>query len=173
MKGRSVILDDINGRKAAALMVDGRLEDFLIDPADDTPAPGAIFRAQVDRQMKGQGGVFLTLPQGRAFLKQAKGLAPGQSLLVQVTGFAEPGKAVPVTPRLLFKSRFAIITPDAPGLNVSRAIRDEEERDRLLEAAHEGMQGADERLGLILRSACAGADADEIADDVAAMRSLA
>ncbi|MEX5729985.1 ribonuclease G [Rhodovulum iodosum] len=173
MKGRSVLLDEIAGRKAAALMVDGRLEDLLIDPPEGTHAPGAIFRAVVDRQVKGQGGVFLRLPEGRAFLRQAKGLAPGQGLFVQVTGYAEPGKAVPVTPRLLFKSRYAIVTPDAPGLNVSRAIRDEDERDRLLAIAHAAMQGADSRFGLILRSATAGVTQDAIADDIAVMRGLA
>ena len=173
MKGRSVIFDHIDGRAAAALMVDGKLQDLLIDPADDTPAPGAILRAVVDRQVKGQGGGFLKLPGGTAFLRQAKGLAPGQALLVQVTGYAEPGKAVPVTTRILFKSRYAIVTPDAPGLNVSRSIRDDDERDRLLEIAHEEMADAPEGRGLILRSACAGADADAVAEDVAAMRDLA
>lgn len=174
MKGRSVILDRIGEQAAAAaLMVDGRLEDLLIDPPGDRPAPGAIFRAVVDRQVKGQGGVFLRLPVGTAFLKQARGLRPGQGLLVQVTGHAEPGKAVPVTPKLLFKSRYAIVTPDAPGLNISRKLRDEDARDRLLECAHDGMAGAAQGLGLILRSAAEDADEDDIAADIAEMRVLA
>ncbi|SIO54858.1 ribonuclease, Rne/Rng family [Rhodovulum sp. ES.010] len=173
MKGRSVILDRLGGCKAAALMVDGRLDDLLVDPPDDRPAPGAIFRAVVDRQVKGQGGVFLRLPEGRAFLRQAKGLRPGQGLLVQVTGYAEEGKAAPVTPRLLFKGRYAIVTPDAPGLNVSRSVRDDAERDRLLEIAHDAMAGAVDHLGVILRSACAGVDAAAIAGDIAVMRGLA
>lgn len=174
MKGRVVLLDALAGRPAAALMVDGRLEDVLIDPPDGIPAPGAIFRAVVDRPLKGQGGVFLRLPAGgRAFLRQARGLRPGQGLLVQVTGYAEEGKAVPVTPKLLFKGRYAIVTPDAPGLNVSRRIRDGEERDRLLEVAGAAMADAPDRLGLILRSACRGVAADAIAGDIAAMRGLA
>lgn len=174
MKGRVVILDEVQGRAAAALMVDGRLSDLLIDPAAEIAAPGALYRAQVGRQMKGQGGVFLDLPGGaRAFLRQARGLKPGQTLLVQVTGFAEPGKAVPVTTKILFKSRYAIVTPDAPGRNVSRSIKDDEERDRLLELAHEGVDGAQERFGLILRSACAGVGSDAVAEDIAAMRALA
>ncbi|GAA0299285.1 ribonuclease E/G [Rhodovulum strictum] len=173
MKGRSVILDEIAGRKAAALMVDGRLDDLFIDPPGDSPAPGAILRAVVDRQVKGQGGVFLRLPGGSAFLRQAKGLSPGQGLLVQVTGHAEPGKAVPVTPRLLFKSRYAIVTPDAPGFNVSRTIRDEDERDRLLEIVYDAMAGAADQLGVILRSACAGVADAAIAEDIAIMRGLA
>lgn len=111
--------------------------------------------------------MFLSTPDGSAFLRQVKGLAPGQHLLVQVTGYAEDGKAIPVTQKLLFKSRYAIVTPDAPGLNISRSIRDEDERDRLLEIANTEMDGED--YGLILRSACAGADPEEIAEDIVAM----
>ncbi|MEY3309791.1 MAG: hypothetical protein RLZZ413_3829 [Pseudomonadota bacterium] len=174
MKGRVVALDTLRGRPAAALIVDGRLEDFLIDPADDAPVPGAIYRGIVDRPMKGQGGVFVKLPDGATgFLRQVSGLAPGQPVLVQVSGAAEPGKAVPVTARLLFKSRYAILTPDAPGLNVSRRIRDEEMRAGLDGLAAAAMAGASPDLGLILRSACADADPDEVTEDVALMRGLA
>ncbi|EEW26171.1 ribonuclease E/G [Rhodobacter ferrooxidans] len=174
MKGRVVALDLMNGRPAAALIVDGQLQDFLIDPAEDEPLPGAIFRAVVDRPIKGQGGVFVKLPGGLSgFLRQVSGLAPGQRVLVQVSGTTEPGKALPVTTRLLFKSRLAIVTPGASGRNISRRIHDEDTRAGLAELAEAAMQGADPTLGLILRSACDGAEADEIADDITAMRDLA
>lgn len=173
MKGRVVLIDEIAGRPAAALVVDGQLEDLLIDPEGDTVLPGAIFRAVADRPVKGQGGIFVKLPGGSGFLRQISGIAPGQRLLVQVTGPTEAGKAVPVTARLLFKSRYAIITPAAPGLNVSRRIRDEELRDDLTALATEAMAGAPEDMGLILRSACADADEAEIADDILAVKDLA
>ncbi|AZV76945.1 ribonuclease G [Parasedimentitalea marina] len=169
MKGRTIILDHLGDREAAALMVDGKLDDFLIE--SDLPSPGTIYRARADRPVKGQGGMFLSTPDGPAFLRQVKGLAPGQMLLVQVTGYAEDGKAIPVTQKILFKSRYAIVTPEAPGLNISRSIRDEGERDRLLEIAHEVM--GDSAHGLILRSACDGAEADAIAEDIAAMADMA
>lgn len=165
MKGRTIVLDHIQDREAAALMVDGVLEDFLI--ATDAPPPGTIYRARADRPVKGQGGMFLTTPDGPVFLRQVKGLAPGAQILVQVTGYAEPGKAIPVTNRLLFKSRYAIVTPDAPGLNISRSIRDDDVRDQLLEIAHDQM--GDSAFGLILRSCCQTAEADEIAEDISAM----
>jgi Ribonuclease G/E len=169
VKGRTVILDHLNGVEAAALIEDGRLEDFLFDP--DAPRPGTIYRAIADRPVKGQGGMFLKTPDGPAFLRQVKGLGVGQPLLVQVTGYAEPGKALPVTQKLLFKSRYAIVTPNAPGRYLSRSIRDEAERDRLLEIAHEVMEDAPE--GLILRSSCAGGEAAAIAEDIAQMHALA
>lgn len=169
MKGRQILLDHLQGREAAALMVDGQLHDLLID--GDAPRPGTIYRAVTDRPVKGQGGVFLKTPDGAAYLRGVKGIDQGEMLHVQVTGYAEPGKAIPVTHKLLFKSRYAIVTPDAPGLNLSRSIRDDDMRDGLMLLAHEGMEGS--AMGLILRSASAEADPDEVAEDIAAMRQLA
>ena len=170
MKGCSVLLDHIGGVEAAALMVDGQLDDILID---DTSAPrtGAIFRAICDRPIKGQGGMMLRLPDGEsAFLRQGKGLRPGQPLLVQVTGVAEEGKAVPVTDRVLFKSRYAIVTPGKPGINVSRQIGDDGKREAILAIAHEVF---DSPHGLILRSSCETGSAEDIAEDIQAMAELA
>ncbi len=172
MKGAVVALGALRERRAAALMVDGALEDFLIDPPEGAPpAPGAILRAVAGRPMKGMGGIFVELPEGRGFLRQAKGLRPGAALTVQVGARPEPGKAVPVTTRLLFKSRFAIVTPDAPGLNIARAITDPDRRAALTGIAEDTMAGS--AHGLILRSAAVQADATEISADIAAMRALA
>ncbi|MGR3436276.1 MAG: ribonuclease E/G [Shimia sp.] len=170
MKGRLIALDHVAGREAAALMVDGRLEDLLID-GPDLARIGAVFRARVARPLKGQGGLIVAWPGGEAFLRRAKGLAPREELFVQVTGFAEPGKAQPVTDRLLFKSRYAIVTPGAPGLNVSRAIKDDDRREALTALAIGAMDGCGH--GLILRSAAEGADDADIEEDVLAMRDAA
>jgi ribonuclease G len=173
MKGTVIALDMVAGRKAAARLVDGVLDDLLIDPVGAAPRPGAIYRAICDRPVKGQGGMFVRLPEGgTGFLRGARGLVPGQALLVQVTGWAEDGKATPVTERVLFKSRYAIVTPEAPGINVSRRIRDDEARVRLLEIAHEVM-GEAGATGLILRSEAADGGDDAVAGDIEAMRDLA
>ncbi|MEL7214052.1 MAG: ribonuclease E/G [Pseudomonadota bacterium] len=171
MKGRLIALDHLGDREAAALMVDGKLDDLIVAQAAG-PIPGSIYRAEVGRQMKGQGGVIVSLAGGlKGFLRGVKGAAPGDRLLVQVTGHAEAGKATPVTPKLLFKSRYAIVTPDAPGINISRSIRDEDIRDALLLTAHEVM--GERGYGLIVRSSAAGAEAEAIAEDIEAMRALA
>jgi Ribonuclease G/E len=169
MKGRQILLDHLAGREAAALMVDGQLHDLLIE--GDAPRPGTVYRAVTDRPVKGQGGIFVKTPDGSAYLRGVKGIGPGETLCVQVTGYAEPGKAIPVTHKLLYKSRYAIVTPDAPGLNLSRSIRDDDVRDGLLVLADAAMEGCD--MGLILRSASAGADPEAVAEDIAAMRQLA
>ena len=167
-----VFLGEAGGRALAIRRVDGQIDDvFLGVPEDAPPGPGAILRGRVDRPMKGQGGVFLNTPAGQVFLRQAKGLKQGACVLVQVTSWAEPGKAPPVTDRVLFKSRYCIVTPSAPGINVSRQIKDDDRRDALLELAHDAI--GDSPFGLILRSAAEGAGEDDLADDIVATLSLA
>ena len=171
MKGRMIVLDHLGDREAAALMVDGKLTDLLVED-DSAPRPGAIFRAVCDRPIKGIGGMMLRLPDGEtAFLRQAKGLSSGQTLLVQVTGYADDGKAIPVTDRILFKSRYAIVTPGKPGINVSRQIKDDNARERVLACAHE--VGLSDGFGLIIRSCAADATDEDIIEDIAAMDAMA
>ncbi|MDO5658403.1 MAG: ribonuclease E/G [Paracoccus sp. (in: a-proteobacteria)] len=178
MKGRQIVIGRFAGLDAAALMVDGRLEDVALDPSRaQSFAPGAILRGRVDRLVKGQGGVFLRLPEGaRGFLRGKGGWREGQDLLVQVSGAAEPGKALPLTTRLLIRGRYVIVTPGAAGINVSRAIRDPDLRDELVADANAalaeaGLAGA--VPGLIIRSAAAEASPDEIADELIALGQIA
>lgn len=170
MKGREVILGTVRDQEAAALIVDGTLEDLLVD--SDAPRPGSIYRARATRPVKGQGGMFFDTPEGSAFLRGARGIAPGDMMLVQVSGHNEPGKAIPITAKLLFKSRYAIVTPDSPGVNISRAIRDEKQRLAIRAAAETELAEAS-GFGIILRSACVGADPDALAEDVDTMVGLA
>lgn len=173
MKGRQILMGQIFGRDGAMLLVDGRLEDFAIDPDGLVPfAPGTILRGRVNRLVKGQGGVFVTLPGGESgYLRDRSGLGEGQPVLVQVSGVAEPGKAVPLTSRLLIRGRYAIATPDKPGVNISRSISDEDRRAELQALGDEGLAGRD--CGLILRSAAEMADDDEIADEIAEIVGIA
>ena len=174
MKGRVVVLGQLAGAEAAALMVDGQLEDLILDTGRCVPfGPGAILRGTVGRLVKGQGGAFVRLPGGETgFLRDRNRLSEGQSLLVQVSGVAEPGKALPLTARLLFRGRYAIVTPGAAGVNVSRAIRDTEIRDRLTALGEAAMARLPD-AGAILRSAAAGADEDDIRAELEGLADLA
>ena len=132
MKGRAILIEPISqGCEIAALVVDGLLQDLFFDlpEADLQPRLGAIYRAFPDRPAKGLHGAMVRLADGQTgFLRETDGIVPGRPVLVQVATLAEAGKAVPVSRRLIFKSRHAIVTPDAPGVNISRRIRDEDAR---------------------------------------------
>ncbi|WP_114966443.1 ribonuclease E/G [Alkalilacustris brevis] len=174
MKGVAVLLGQMSGRTAAVRMIDGALDDLFIDPPESAgPAPETLFRGTVGRPVKGLGGVFVDLPGGASgFLRQVKGLRPGQPILVQVSSHAEPGKAVPLTTRLLLKGRYAIITPDAPGLNIARGIQAPETRQTLQTLAARAMAGAQPDLGLILRSAAEDAETADVSAEIAELRTL-
>ncbi|MBK4217348.1 ribonuclease E/G [Paracoccus caeni] len=173
MKGRQVVLGQAFGSEAAALIEDGRLTDLILDPGPLTPLrPGAICRGVVERLMKGQGGAFIRLPEGeRGYLRDRSGMREGQPMLVQVAGIAEDGKAIPVSSRLLFRGRYALVTPGAPGINVSRRIRDDETREALQAMGQDALE--DRSHGLILRSAAADAEPDEIGDELIQLIALA
>lgn len=178
MSGARIVIDRLGaGRSRAALVVRGRLEDLLIDPADaDMPAPGAVWRGRVDRLVPQLGAAFLRLGGGQTgFLREAKGLREGEMLGVQAVSHPEEGKAVPVTRRLLFKTRTVIATPGAPGVNLSRQIRDGEVRARLAEQAADGLAGVamPEGTGLILRSLAGTEAAERIAADIAEAAGIA
>jgi ribonuclease G len=174
VRGRQILIEPLPaGGHAAALMVDGRLQDLVVDPdpADPTPRPEAIHRGVAGRPMKGLGGAMVDLGGGQAgFLRGPDLPAPGRPLLVQVSGWAEPGKAPPVTSRLLLKAALAILTPGAPGVNLARGIREPERRAAIAGVAEAAMAGAEPSLGLILRSAAAAAGEAEIAAEIAGLR---
>ena len=173
-KGRIVVLDEVNSKPAAALLVNGQIHDLLIEADNNLPKPEAIYRGRTTLPMKGQNGIILDIGNGqKAFLRNAKGIPQGTQMTVQVATHAEIGKATPVVNKLIFKSRYCIVTPDAPGLNIARSIKDDEERDRLLEIVHEVSTNRSNEYGLIIRSSAMDIDADAISDDIKTMYDLA
>ena len=88
-------------------------------------------------------------------------------LAAQVSGLADPGKAVPMTPKVLYRGRYAILTPGAPGINIARALKDRDERARLSAIAEAaGVEGA------IIRSKAEGISDDALSEDIAALLSM-
>ncbi|MDP0925901.1 ribonuclease E/G [Paracoccus onubensis] len=173
MKGRQIVLGHFQGNEAAALMQDGRLIDLFLDPGPQvTLAPGMICRGVTERLMKGQGGAFVRLPDGqRGYLRDRSGLGEGKPVLVQIGGVAEEGKAIPLSTRLMFRGRYGLVTPAAPGINISRRILDSNLREELL-LQGQALLGA-RTHGLIIRSASARAGAEDIAADLVPLIALA
>ena len=92
------------------------------------------------------------------------GSLPGEQLHGDVTEFTV--KCISIAVQMLDERR----APNESDLAELRA-KAIEVRDALLEIAHEAMPERD--MGLILRSSCAEADAEEIAEDILAMLTLA
>jgi ribonuclease G len=161
-----------DGRAIAALLADGRLEDVLLDPpvSDPAPWPETICLGRVDRVAPAMGACFVSLPNGQAGWLRAPDARPGEMRIVQVSRWADPGKAAPLTDRPVLKGAFTLLTPGAAGVNVSRSIKGHETRERLTAAGQLAMEGAAKDLGLVIRTAAADADDDMIIDEVAELR---
>ena len=175
MSSRTIILAArVDGGSEAALLEGTRLEDLLIDPpaGDTTPRPSEIYWAKIDRLVPKMGGAFVRLtPSHQGYLREAKGLRGGEGVLVQVIAYAEQGKAQPVTRRVLFKGPRLILTPDAPGINVSRRIGNTAERARLVDAVGSAASAfGEESVGIIIRTGARRADADELARELEFLR---
>ncbi|MBT8475521.1 MAG: ribonuclease G, partial [Alphaproteobacteria bacterium] len=143
MKGRVIVIDMPEDRGfAAALVEDGKLQDFILDPPNDTypPLSGQVWTGKITRKLPGGGGAFCARGALEGYLRQAKGLKSGDTLLVQVVSLPEHGKAPTVTQRVLFKGPRLILTHHAAGINVSRQIRDTDEAQRLKSAVTEAME---------------------------------
>lgn len=151
---------------AAALIREGRVIDLLLDAPSDRPAPEEIHLARIERVAPALGAVFARLEGGaRVWLRGERG-RPGEARLVQVSRWADPGKAAPVTDRITLKGRLVMLTPGAPGANLSRAIR--RERDRLQALAGEAASGGEE--GLVLRTAAQWAEEAEVLAETRRLR---
>lgn len=189
MSGILVLARLAGDTEIAALVEGGRVTDWLWSPIG-APAPETRFKARIGRQV--QGAVFVDLgAAGQGYLRDAKGLKSGQRLLVESSSLPEAGKAIPVSPRVLYRGRYTIHTPGAAGVNVARGIREADERDRLAGAVEGHVAGMADWLrrmgdtrdaetvarvtrsveahqsgGTILRSAAKGQPAERIAADL-------
>ena len=155
-----IVLDrSASGAGTAALMVDGQLEDLICDPADPAVAhSGDILLTRIARVLPNGKGAFAEIGHGQTgFFRSAKGLRAGDAVLAQVGGLSEPEKAIPLSAKLLFKGPKVILTPGAPGVNVSRRIGNSAERARLEGAVRDAIQSqgalhTEQDLGAIVRT---------------------
>lgn len=180
MKGRVIVLDNPDDRAfASALLVDGRLEDLMLSPRkrEDRPFAGDIAVVRVTRKLP-KAGAFCEMANGQGYLRDAKAVKEGELILAQVLSLPEPGKAVTLTTRILYKGPRVILTPGAPGVNVSKKIGNDAERARLKEQVvavladetlRPGSPGATDRIGAIIRTEARGSDPKHLHREVAVL----
>ncbi|MEM8633317.1 MAG: ribonuclease E/G [Pseudomonadota bacterium] len=180
MKGRIVTFGWLReGQSASALICDGRVEDWVLSPPDSRqaqPDVGTVGYATITRVLPSGRGAFCDLPLGATgYVRDAKGLKQGVRLPLQVAGFAEPGKAIPMRRNILIKGPRVILTPGAPGINASRKLTDTAERKRLTAVVDAALAAGSEKtavtaeLGAIIRTSAEGVSDDRLAAEVKAL----
>lgn len=175
MKGQVIVLDQPKDRRGtAALIVDGRLEDLLLAPKNARPMAGDICVVRVTRKLP-NSAAFCETQHGEGYLRDAQGAHQRDVILAQVQSLPEPGKAVTLTRRILFKGPRVILTPHAPGVNVSKKIGNAAERQRLQAAVEHALtvhglpmklKGKADGIGAIVRTAARSSDEAALAREI-------
>ncbi len=159
------------GDTRVALLSEGRLVELLVSRPGQEGVAGNIYLGRVEAALKGLDAAFvdvglerpgfLALPEARPAGIQAEPadaigdyLSEGDAVLVQVLRDPVEDKGAKLTTHITLPGINLVFRPDHPGVNVSRRIEDEAERDRLT-ALVEGL--APEGGGFIVRTAAAGA----------------
>lgn len=171
MNKRTILLERReDGAEAAALLVDGRLQDLLIRSGDDAGwGVGALALGRVDRvALKAEGGggaAFLSFGEGQERGYFPKQLAHSDQMLAELRAYPGGSKAWPLSMRVALRSRRLALTPEAPGLNMSRRIKGQELRARIQAQMREALGDAED-VGCVARSIC-GAEPDALREEAA------
>ncbi len=159
---------------ACAISEDGRLTEYV--PLEKDGNAGDWILARVERLMPGLGSAFVNIGRERAgFLPLKENsltftgapLRSGDRIVVQVRKEETGRKGALLTRDLTLAARTVLLMPMNRYIGVSARIREENERQRLRVL---GQTLAENRFGLVMRSAAAEAPEEEVRQEVAALQ---
>ena len=147
------------GIKLSAWVKKGKLKDlYLCDSKNGVFVPESIFWGKVQKALPGTGGYFISLPENRiGFLRNSPPLMEGDIIIVQISSYPQFGKQIPLQSKIVIKGKGVILTPGVPGINISKAIVDQEKRNELyslVETVVPRESLEKDNFGLILRTSC-------------------
>ncbi len=193
-----LLVNVMPGEIRAAVVAGGELVELFIERSGKASLVGNVYLGRVSRVVPGMDAAFVDMGIGRtAFIgadaarktdprnndplpdttlqnigrrnggRIGDHLTEGQIITVQVVKDAIGSKGAQVTRRIALPGRYLVLTPARNRVSVSRQIQDPAEQDRL-SGLMEQIAGPDE--GFILRTASAGATADELQLDADYLR---
>ncbi|MBQ7515407.1 MAG: Rne/Rng family ribonuclease [Schwartzia sp.] len=175
---RSILVDVMPEETRMAVLEDGTLQALEVERPAHSHLVGNIYKGRVQNVLPGMQAAFVDIGGSKnAFLYIGDGRTAdmtagtggagrvhiGQTLLVQVVKDATGSKGPRVTTHLTLPGRNVVLMPTASYVSLSRRIDDEGERERLRQLA-ESLCPPD--MGLIVRTAAAGQNAEAIRADV-------
>lgn len=139
---RRLLIDSIPGARRLALMEDGVLADFMLERLSAPATRGGIYLARVADVIPSINAAFLDMGGFSALMNvHQQPPAQGQSLIVQVSADAHPGKDAKATGQIHLDGRFASLEPAGKGISVSQKIGKRALRDRLMAVVPRGLPG--------------------------------
>lgn len=176
--GRLLLINAAESEETrAAVVEEGRLEEFRSERTAQGSLVGNIYKGKVRNLEKGIGAAFVDLGIGRngflhvsacpgadASARIEDRFSVGADVLVQVTREAIGSKGPMLTADPSLPGRFLVLLPFSPGGGVSRRIGDGDDRTKLKEIA----KSLERRAGggLIVRTAAADRGSRELLRDL-------
>ena len=150
-----------------ALVAESRLVELQIVRRDKPSRVEGIFLGRLERVMPDLDAAFVDIGIGRAGFLRAEDRAgidgwplPGAPVLVQVRHDGDGDKGPRLAMNIAVTGRYLVYHPVGSGVNFSRRIEGESERDRLRGHVEGLLDG-----GIVLRTAAAGASAELLQAD--------
>ncbi|MGD0335641.1 MAG: Rne/Rng family ribonuclease [Candidatus Omnitrophota bacterium] len=178
---REILINVTAHEKRAAIVSEGKLEEFYIERPQDKTIVGNIYKGKIEAVLPSIGAAFVDigLPKkgflylseiesvfeadtGVAHVEQ-KEIKKGQEVLVQVVKEAFGTKGPRLTTEIGLAGRYLVLMPGSRQIGVSRRIEDEDERRRLKALLHEFKLPAG--VGFIVRTVASGKSKQELTHD--------
>lgn len=193
---KELLVESIAGQTRLAVMEDGDLVELYYEREGHKKLGGNLYKGRVCNVLPGMQAAFVDIGIDKnAFLhagdiqvdpadlgegaealtrdlasKPIRSLVrPGQEILVQVIKEPIGEKGPRITSHVTLPGRMVVLLPTVEYVGVSRRIESEEEKTRLREL---GESIRPSGMGLIIRTAAAGADAETLRKDVEGLRRL-
>ncbi|MYF04757.1 MAG: hypothetical protein F4230_07175, partial [Holophagales bacterium] len=189
---RELLVEGDPHQTRLAVLEAGRLVEFFVERHRGRGLAGNIYKGRVRRVLPGMRAAFVDLGlerDGYLYLEEMEGAgsgAPGEDgrrssggiarrggeVLVQIAREGLADKGPRVTTEITLPGRYLVLTPLAGRLGISRRIEDPDERTRLRTMALELCGDALEEAGCIVRTAAAGAPAEDLAREYEVLADL-
>lgn len=150
-----------------ALVAEGRLVELQVARRDEPSRVESVFLGRLERVMPELNAAFIDIGIDRSGFLRAEDRAgvddwppPGAPVLVQVRHDGEGDKGPRLSMNVAVTGRYVVYYPLGSGVNFSRRIEGESERDRLRQHVEEMLDG-----GVVLRTAAAGISVDPLRAD--------
>ncbi len=186
--GRYMICVHVRPEMTQIALLEGRtlVEHYISRAADDaTQIDGNIYRGRVQNVLPGMEAAFIDIgtpknavlyhgdvrfdtddvetPKGSGHPRIEHLLKPGQTILCQVTKNPIGAKGARLTQEVSLPGRFVVLVPNSTAYGISKRLDDGERKRlrRIVDAVRPAGHG------LIVRTAAAGATAEELEADIA------
>ena len=179
---RELLVEGDPHQTRLAVLEGGRLVEFFVERRRGRGLVGNVYKGRVRRVLPGMRAAFVDLGLERdgylyleemaddesgtpgATVRRSGGGSPrrGEEVIVQIAREGLADKGPRVTTEITLPGRHLVLTPLAGRLAISRRIEDPEERERLRTIALERWGDALDAVGCIVRTAAAGASAEEL-----------